>query len=199
LIFAVTFAFAAAIEPGPLQAYLVSRSLALGWRNTILASFAPLLSDAPIITLTVLVLSRMPPFLVQSLQIIGGIYLLYLAIEAFKTYRNYSAEKVLQTTGSNTLFKAVLVNLLNPNPYLGWSLVMGPLLLKVWREAPVNGVLLLIGFYATMVLSLLGTIMLFSAFRNLGARINHALIGISGIALGGFGLYELWLSVRTFV
>jgi threonine/homoserine/homoserine lactone efflux protein len=199
LVLGVTFAFAAAIEPGPLQAYFISQTLALGWQRTILASFAPLLSDAPIIALSIFILSHIPPSFVQILQIIGGIYLLYLALEALKTYSKYVAEKVLQPSDQKTLFKAVFVNLLNPNPYLGWSLVMGPLLLKAWNESPINGIVLLISFYATMVLSLFGTIMLFSALRNLGAKINRILIGASGIALGGFGLYELWLGVNAFL
>ena len=76
---------------------------------------------------------------------------------------------------------------------------MGPLLLKARNESPVNGIVLLISFYVTMVLSLFGTIMLFSALRNLGAKINRTLIGVSGIALGGFGLYELWLGIKAFV
>ena len=199
LVLGITFAFAAAIEPGPLQAYLISQTLVLGWRRTILASCAPLLSDAPIIALSLLILSHIPPSSIQVLQIIGGLYLLYLALEAFKTYRSYDTEKVLQVSGQNTLVKAVFVNLLNPNPYLAWSLVMGPLLLKAWQMAPFNGIVLLIGFYATMVLSLFGTIMLFSALRNLGAKINRVLIGISGIALGGFGLYELWSGIGAFL
>ncbi len=118
LVLGVTFAFAAAIEPGPLQAYLISQTLALGWQRTILASFAPLLSDAPIIGLSIFILSHISPSLVQTLQIIGGIYLLYLAWEAFKTYSKYAAEKILRPSDQKTLFKAVFVNLLNPNPYL---------------------------------------------------------------------------------
>ena len=41
--------------------------------------------------------------------------------------------------------------------------------------------------------------MLFSALRNLGAKINRVLIGTSGIALGGFGLYELWSGIGAFL
>ena len=111
--------------------------------------------------------------------------------------RTYDAQKVLQASGRGTLFKAMAVNLLNPNPYLAWSLVMGPLLLKAWQEAPANGIVLLVGFYVTMVLSLVGTILLFSALKSLGAKINRILIGVSGIALAGFGLYELGMGIKA--
>jgi threonine/homoserine/homoserine lactone efflux protein len=197
LTLGITFAFAAAIEPGPLQAYLLSQTLAHGWQRTILACFAPILSDAPIIAVCLFILSHVPSAFLQSLQIIGGIYLIYLAVEAIRTYRNYNAEQALQPSSQNTLIKAVVVNLLNPNPYLAWSLVMGPLLIKAWQETPINGVALIAAFYATMVVCLFGTIMLFSAFRNLGAAINRILIGVSGIALGGFGLFEIWTGMSA--
>ena len=176
---------------------MISQTLAFGWQRTVLASFSPLLSDAPIIALAIFVLSHVPPIFIQALQIVGGIYLLYLALGAIKTYRTYDAQEVLQPpTGQRTLFKAVVVNLLNPNPYLAWSLVMGPLLLKAWRESPVDGIILLVGFYTTLVLGLFGTIMLIAALRSVGAKINRILIGVSGVALGGFGLYALWSGIQ---
>ena len=146
LILGITYAFAAAVQPGPFQAYLISQTLANGWRRTIPAAFAPLLSDGPIIVLVLLVLSRMPPWLVQVLQGAGGVFLLYLSVGAFKTWRDFGAKRAVQVQAiQQTVLKAALVNLLNPSPYLGWSLVMGPLLLKGWRETPIDGIALLVG------------------------------------------------------
>jgi threonine/homoserine/homoserine lactone efflux protein len=194
LILGMTYAFAAAVQPGPFQTYLISQTLTNGWRRTIPAAFAPLLSDGPIIALVLLVLSRMPGWLVQVLQCAGGVFLLYLAIGAYKTWRDFDVEKTNKVQSSRqTVLKAAMVNLLNPSPYIGWSLVMGPLLLKGWREAPANGIALLIGFYTTMILVTLGIMLLFSGARNLGPRVSRALVGFSAIALACFGLYELWL------
>jgi threonine/homoserine/homoserine lactone efflux protein len=194
LILGITYAFAAAVQPGPFQTYLISQTLTNGWRRTIPAAFAPLLSDGPIITLVLLVLSHMPGWLVQVLQCAGGVFLLYLAVSAFKTWREFDVKKAVHAQSSRqTVLKAVVVNLLNPAPYIGWSLVMGPLLLKGWREAPANGIALLAGFYATMILVTLGIMLLFAAARNLGPRVSRVLVGFSAIALACFGLYELWL------
>lgn len=194
LILGVTYGFAAAVQPGPFQTYLISQTLTNGWRRTVPAAFAPLLSDGPIIALVLLLLSRMPDWLVQILQFAGGVFLLYLAFGAFKSWRNFDENKVVQVnTSRQTVFKAAMVNLLNPSPYIGWSLVMGPLLLKGWRETPSNGIALLAGFYTTMILVTLGIMLLFAAARNLGPRVSRALVGVSAIALACFGLYELWL------
>ena len=194
LILGITYAFAAAVQPGPFQTYLISQTLTNGWRRTVPAAFAPLLSDGPIIALVLLVLSRMPAWLVQVLQCAGGGFILYLAFGAFKTWRDFDVTKAVEVRSNRqTVLKAITVNLLNPAPYIGWSLVMGPLLLKGWRESPANGIALLIGFYTTLILVTLGIMLLFSAARNLGPRVSRALVGVSAIALTCFGLYELWL------
>jgi threonine/homoserine/homoserine lactone efflux protein len=199
LLFGITYAFAAAVQPGPFQSYLISQALSKGWRRTLPAAFAPLLSDGPIIVLVLLLLVNMPGGLIQILQIAGGVFLLYLAAGAFRAWRAYDVTKVAPTQASQqTVLEAALVNLLNPAPYLGWSLVMGPLLLAGWRETPANGIALLLGFYGTMVISSAGIIMLFAAARNLGPQVSRALLGVSALALACFGVYELWLGTRAY-
>jgi threonine/homoserine/homoserine lactone efflux protein len=199
LILGITYAFTAAVQPGPFQTYLISQTLSNGWRSTLPAAIAPLLSDGPIIILVLLVLSRMPGWLEQGLQCAGGIFLLYLAVGAYKSWRDYQLNNTtLNQTSRQTVLKAALVNLLNPNPWLAWSLVMGPLLLKGWRETPANGISLLLGFYSAMILVTVGTILLFAAARNLGARVSRTLVGISAFAMACFGSYELWLGLKVF-
>jgi threonine/homoserine/homoserine lactone efflux protein len=199
LILGMTFAFAAAVQPGPFLTYLISRTLTNGWLRTIPAAFAPLFSDGPIILLVLLVLSRMPGWLVQALQIAGGVFLLYLAFGAYRNWRNYKREETNKIESTRkTVFKAAMVNLLNPAPYLGWSLVMGPLLIKGWREAPGNGIALLVGFYAVLIFVTLGIMLLFSVAGRIGPRISQGLVGISAVALTIFGLYEMWSGIKTF-
>ena len=130
LILGITFAFAAAIQPGPLQAYLISRTLSSGWGRTWPAAFAPLLSDVPIALIALGLLHLAPARLLAALQCAGGLFLLYLAAQAFRAWRSRAAPR--ESDGRHALFKAATVNLLNPNPYLGWSLVMGPLVLAAW-------------------------------------------------------------------
>jgi threonine/homoserine/homoserine lactone efflux protein len=149
-----------------------------------------------VIVLVLLVLSRVPVWLAQGLRLAGGLYVLYLAWGAAKAWRGYDATEIaLAPSKRQSVLRAALVNVLNPNPYISWSLVLGPLLLKGWREAPANGVALLAGFYGTMVLSLAGTIALFAAARNLGPRVTRVLIGLSSVALAWFGCYLLWSGV----
>ena len=193
LLYGATFAFAAAVQPGPLQAYLVSQALARGWRRTLPAALSPLLSDGPVIVIVLLVLSRVPTRFEHVLRLAGAMFLFYLAFSAFRTWRDYRGlEPSLDGSARQSLFRATVVNLLNPNPYLGWSLVLGPLLLKGWHEAPANGVALIAGFYGTMVVSLAVIIVVSAGARRLGPRIGRVLVGASALALACFGVYELW-------
>jgi threonine/homoserine/homoserine lactone efflux protein len=200
LLLGMTYAFAAAIQPGPFQSYLISQTLSNGWRRTLPAACAPLLSDGPIIVLVVILLSHIPGWFINVLQCAGGVFLFYLALNALKAWRDYNTESVIDSSSSRqSVMQAAVVNFLNPGPYLGWSLVMGPLLLKGWRETPVNGIALLAGFYISMIVSLMGIILLFAFAKTLGPRVTRALIGVSTIALACFGIYQLWFGMKYFL
>jgi threonine/homoserine/homoserine lactone efflux protein len=196
LIFGITYAFAAAVQPGPFLTYLISQTLSKGWRHTLPACFAPLLSDGPIIVLVLFLLSQIPLWLVRFLHFGGALFLFYLAVGSYKSWKNFNAEIPTNVkTGKQTLLKATFVNILNPAPYLGWSLVMGPLFLKGYHESPINGIALLVSFYVTLILCLAGVIFLFAFSRNLGPRVNKITIGLSVIALICFGIYQLWMGI----
>jgi threonine/homoserine/homoserine lactone efflux protein len=198
-IFGISYAFACVVQPGPFQAYLFSQSLTNGWRKTIPLVFAPLISDVPIIVLMLFVLTNIPQEFIQILQCFGGLFLLYLAYNAYKTWRKFNQNKKPEVSQQQHFFKAVIVNLLNPGPYLGWSLVMGPLLIKGWMANPVNGIVLVIGFYSSMILYSIVMVILFAAARNLGQHVIRISIGISVIAFVLFGVYQLWSGISGFL
>ena len=196
----MTYALAAAAQPGPLQAYLISLTLVNGWRRTLPAVFAPLLSDIPIACLTLLVLTQVPQVVVEALRFVGGVFLMYLAAGAARAYHNYEGPRPVTTRPAQwILFNAVIVNLLNPNPYLGWSLVIGPALLQAWYRAPRYGVALVASFYATMIVSTAILLSAFAAAHALGPRVGRVLVGLSSMALAGCGLYQLWYGATTVV
>jgi len=198
LIQGITFGFAAAVQPGPLQTYLMSQALHHGWRRTLPAAFAPIISDGPIVLLALLVLNTLPLWWEHVLQAGGGLFLLYLAYGTYNNWRDYVDKKPeTGSLASTNLWKAVFVNLLNPNPYLGWMLVMGPLLMKSWREAPLHGVALVAGFYGTIILGCAAIVVLFSSARMLGPKLNRTLIGVSAIGLALLGLFQLWQGTMT--
>ncbi len=200
LIFGITYAFAAAVQPGPLLTYIISQTLKKGWRSTLPAAFAPVISDIPILILILFLLSKMPDSFIFILRIGGGLFLLYLGFRAFKSWQEFDADQtILNESGQQTLFNAVFVNLLNPAPYLGWSLILGPIFIEGWKLAPINGIAMIIGFYVTMILTLAGIIILFGFARKMGPKVSKILLGLSSIVLFAFGVYQVWLGINYFV
>jgi len=198
LLLAASYAFAAAVQPGPLQAYLISQTMINGWRRTVPAAVAPIISDIPIVLLVLLVLTHVPPSFINVIRLAGGIYLLSLAFQALQSYRAYShLRESPPRMVYQTIWKAVVVNLLNPNPYLGWALIMGPLFLKAWSDSPSYGIGVIVLFYATMILATAAIIALFSGARSLGPRVARGLVGVSAAALLVFGLYQLWAGLTA--
>lgn len=194
LLQGIGYGLAAASQPGPFQTYLISQTLTRGWKRTLPAALAPLVSDGPIILLCVLVLSQVPVWMQKILYIAGGLFILYLAYGTYNSWKNFDSRlPSLETGTQQSILKAALMNALSPGPYIFWTLVTGPILLKGWRETPVNGIGFLIGFYVTLISSLAALILIFGTAAKLGPKFNRMLLGISAIALTCFGLYQLWL------
>ena len=110
-------------------------------------------------------------------------------------YRSPSAPAPASPT--HTLARAAVLNLLNPNPYIAWSLVLGPLCLEAWRLAPSNAIALVAVFYAMMVAVSASIVLVFAMTRSLGARVSRACVAISAAALAAFGLYQLWSGITA--
>lgn len=192
----IGYGFAAAVQPGPFQTYLISQTLTRGWKRTLPAALAPLVSDGPIITLCLLVLSQVPLWFQRFLYIAGGSFILYLAYSAYRSWRDFASNLPTTETGiQQSVLKAALMNALSPGPYIYWSLVTGPILLRGWRETPVNGIGFLAGFYLMIVSSLIAIILVFGTATKLGPKISRILLGISAVALFCFGIYQLWLGI----
>jgi threonine/homoserine/homoserine lactone efflux protein len=186
------FAFAAAFQPGPLQAFLLSRVASAGWRRTLPAALAPAISDVPIALLVLTVLHQVAGGLERFLRGAGGIVLLYFAVTTFLEWRRWATgAAIADQSPPRTLLQAVAVNIINPNPYIGWSLVLGPLALEAWAQSPANAIALVGSFYLVIVLSLAVFILLVGATSFLGPRGRRALLLASSIVLAGIGVYSL--------
>jgi protein-S-isoprenylcysteine O-methyltransferase Ste14/threonine/homoserine/homoserine lactone efflux protein len=189
------FAFAAVVQPGPLQAFLLSRAATEGWRRTLPAAFSPLLSDGPIALVVLLVLGRVPASAQHVLRAAGGVLLLYLAWAAYREmHAGSGGQEPSGASAPRTLLQAAAVNLLNPNPYLGWALVLGPAAVTAWRQSPPRAAALILAFYGVMVVGLASFIVVAGAARRLPRR---ALVFISAGVLAALGVYQLVVGVHA--
>ncbi len=186
-------AFAAAIQPGPLTAFLLSQVAEKGWKRTLPAALAPLLSDGPVAILMLFVLTRLLAGMVPALQMAGGVLLLFLAGTTLsRLNQRGDAGQEENSTVPSSLFKATAVNLVNPGPYLGWGLILGPRALSAWKESPSLALGLVVSFYGTMVVTLATMIILFGAAESLGDRGRRRLVVVSALTLAGLGIFQFW-------
>ena len=193
ILIGISYALSAGLQPGPLQAFFLAKVAEQGWRRTLPAAFAPLISDGPIALVSILLLNILPETFRNLLQLAGGFLLLYFAWNA---YRNWREDQVIEFGESEstpkTVFQAALINLLNPNPYLGWSLVMGPAVLAAWAKSPGTAVSLLLAFYITMITTSMVMIYLMGRALLLGPGASKVMNLISALLLVGLGLYFLY-------
>ncbi len=183
-------ALSSAILPGPFQAFLLSRALQSGWKRTLPAAFAPLITDGPILALVLLILTHAAPWFLEALRIAGGLFILYLARGALRTLKK-PVELTPNTGGANSLLTGVAINGLNPNPYIFWSVVGGPLVLTGWRGSPLAGSAFLIGFFGVLVLCTCILIFLFAGAGRLNPRVTRILNIVALSVLTAFGLYQI--------
>lgn len=188
--------FPAAATPGPLQAFYLSQTMRAGWRKTLPSALAPLLSDGPIILLVLFVLTRTPDYFLRGLRLAGGVFILYLAYGAYVQFRSQTQTALASPDAARQgLLKAVVTNLLNPNPYIFWGVVAGPILISAWRESALYSLGFMVGFYGTMISGLGLLIIFFAAAGRLSPRLVRLLSGLSALVLLGFGLYQLWTGI----
>lgn len=191
LLQGLSLGISAAAQPGPFQAYLIGQALKLGWRRALPAVLAPLLSDGPIVTVILLLLVNVPAAFLRAVQILGGFYVMYLAWKAFQTWRSFQPAQVEAGGERQSVLQAAGMNFLSPGPYIFWSVLAGPVLLRAWAETPANGLAFVLGFYGAMLGGLLALVILFGSARQLGPRVHRILLGVSALALFGFGAYQL--------
>jgi threonine/homoserine/homoserine lactone efflux protein len=89
------------------------------------------------------------------------------------------------------LWRAAIVNWLNPNPYLFWTLVGGPTLIAALNQSVAYGAAFLVGMYGVFIGSMLIIVAVFHFARNLGPRVVRGLLLISIVVLAIFGVLLL--------
>jgi threonine/homoserine/homoserine lactone efflux protein len=180
----------AALSPGPFQAYLLAQSIRNGAARTLPVAVVPLTSDPPVIAVVLLALSQVPAGLLRALGAVGGAVVLFLAATTLRgALRPSAAEAAAPPRG---FVRAALLNFTNPNAWIFWSAVGGPVLATAWRERPALGLAFLAGFYVLLTAGNGALVLVAGGAARLGPRFQRALAAVSGMALLGFGAWQLW-------
>jgi threonine/homoserine/homoserine lactone efflux protein len=143
---------AAGFTPGPLLVLVITETLRLNIKAGIKVSIAPLITDIPIIVISLLVLNRLANVkaILGGISIFGGLFILYLGYESLKTK---GVELDLSAPGSNSFRKGVITNALNPHPYVFYMTVGAPIIFKGINQ----NILAALLFVGTFIFFLVGS------------------------------------------
>lgn len=188
--------FGAGSTPGPFMSYLIATTLSRGWKIGMVVILAPLVSDLPIIIITTLLLAELSNSVISVMQIVGGLFVLYIAWGAWGQYR--AGETFVSKTDKikvgergvfrQTLRQAVMMNLLSPGPYLFWGTVNGPLLRDGLDQSLWHGIAFLVAFYGTFIGMMAGMVLVFDRLRTLDEQVTKTIILIAIVVLGVLGV-----------
>ncbi len=188
------------LTPSPFKLYVIAQALQHGFRRTLPAIFAPLITDGPIIAAVLLVLTQTPAWFLHLLRLGGGLFLLYLAARLLFSLRLGAprfqpAEQVVR----QNLLQAVVVNFLNPNPYLFWGLVAGPIMMQGLQQAVGVGLSFVLGFYVVFIGGLFTLILLFASAGRLNPQVTRLLLALAALAMVAIGGSQVYQAVGALV
>lgn len=178
----------AGLTPGPMLTLVISQTLRHNVREGMKVALSPLFTDLPIIVLTLWTLSRLAGFqrIMGILSLVGGLYVAYLAWECFQSGE---VGAVSVDDKPHSLRKGVVLNFLNPAPYLFWATVGGPLIVQPQEGRLIAATLFLVSFYALLVGSKMTLAWLTGRTRRfLSSRGYIWLMRLMGLLLVGFAL-----------
>ena len=150
---ATLLGLAEGFKPGPLNTLVISETLRYDWKAGTKVALSPLITDAPIITISAL-------FWWSATSVDGVSSILYLGGAAFLTYLGVDgmrspAPSLKRDEGEDvkveSLKRGVITNLLNPNPWLFWTLAGAPFLVAAWNQDHLLPLVFIAGFLGVLI------------------------------------------------
>lgn len=140
----------AGFAPGPLLTLVISETLQHDIKAGVKVALAPMITDLPIIMLTLFILVKLSGFhkVLGIISCMGGLFVLYLGWQSIVTK---GVELNLQGTRPRSLAKGIIVNTLNPHPYMFWFGVGGPTVTKAMNLGMVAPLAFMGSFYVLLV------------------------------------------------
>lgn len=167
---------------------MITETLRHNRKAGVKVAVSPLITDLPIILITLLLLTGLSQFnaILGIISFLGGIFIAYLGIESLKT-------KGLIISGapseSRSLKKGVVANLLNPHPYLFWATIGTPYVLKASGVSILAIILFLGSFYIMLTGSKIAVAVITARTKSLiNQKLYVLIMRMLGIALIVFSI-----------
>lgn len=150
LTLGIVLGLSAGLSPGPLFALVISETLSHHIGAGIRVAISPLLTDLPVIILTVFILSRLSGFhsILGMISLVGGAVIFMMGLQSL---RFRGAKVDTSQVQQRSLTKGMLVNILSPHPYLFWFSVGAPTLTRAYNEKTIFAISFILCFYIFLI------------------------------------------------
>jgi threonine/homoserine/homoserine lactone efflux protein len=178
---------------------VVTSSLARGFGAGLRVAMAPLLTDIPIVLLSLLLFNTLPPVFELALTLFGGFFVVYLGVETVRAGRHASLALAgaTATAAGADVVRGMAVNAVSPHPWLFWITVGSPALTRAWQIAPWQALAFLLGFFSLLVGGKIAVAFAVAGGRRfLSDPWYRRLLVASGLLLSVFGLLLLGSAVQ---
>ena len=134
---AVLMGLGEGLKPGPLNTLVISETLQHDWKAGMKVSLSPLITDAPIITLSAFLWSQATSLngVEAILYFAGAMFLTWLGIDGLRSATPDFSD-IGKTDAEHSLRRGIITNLLNPNPWMFWTLAGAPFMVAAWNQSP---------------------------------------------------------------
>ena len=178
------------IKPGPLLTIVIRETLSGGLRAGLWTAAAPIFTDGPLVIFSLFAAAWIAtnPSALLVITLAGAIFLAQMGYECFGLEPPNMDEDAPPPTGS--FLRGVITNLLNPNVYVFWFLIGGPLMASAADEEILAPIAYAITFLVTIILTKAAiAYAIHRASGNISAVVYRRLLAICGLVMIGFSLY----------
>ena len=187
------------IRPGPLLTMVIRETLTGGWYAGARAASAPIFTDGPLIIVSIFLSGWIAeqPSILFVISLLGAGFLVWFGIDCFRIEAPDPDTAQEAVTGS--FRRGVITNLLNPNVYVFWFLIGGPLMASAADEEPLAPVAYALSFLVTIIIVKMVIALIFDRTRgSMSPRVYKIALGICGLGMIGFSAGFMYQAYELF-
>jgi len=179
------------LKPGPLLTMVIRETLSGGLRAGVWTAAAPIFSDGPLVILSLFAAAWIAtnPSVLLAITVAGALFLAKMGLECFRL-EPLAPGTIEAGLPKDSFLRGVVTNLLNPNVYVFWFLIGGPLMASVVDEELLAPVAYAVSFLVTLMLTKVGVAYaIHRASGDLSITTYKRLLAGCGMVMLGFSVF----------
>ena len=174
------------VKPGPLLTMVIRETLSGDLRSGLWTASAPIFTDGPLIIVSFFFASLIADNsgILVLISILGAAFMFKMGIECFNI-EPPSVTMILEPVSSKKAFgRGVLTNILNPNVYVFWFLIGGPIMAASVEAEPLAPIAYALSFILCIILVKCGVAIAIYRLRDgMPIHIYKGVLTVCGFAM----------------